>query len=115
MLIDIEHNPCLISITCELSKMENAEREAASLINKMRIQSCAVPIDPRKMRFLRDHLWSTIAEKTISCNAEGVGFDDIGSGYLEITGTKKGRNDMITFLEELTGNVKGKVCILDVS
>ena len=115
MLIDIVNNPCTIWITGEISKMDNAEKDAVSFIDKMSIQSCAVPIDPLKMHFLRAHMWSTITEKAISCNAEGVSVNDIGSGYLKITGTQAGRNDMITFLGKLSENVKHKVCILDLN
>ena len=115
MLIDIVNNPCTIWITGEISKMDNAEREVLSLIDKMRIQSCEVRIDSLKMCFLRAHsMWTTIREKAISCNSEGVDVNDIGSGYLKITGTQAGRNDMITFLEELSENVEHKVCILDL-
>ena len=115
VLIDIVNNPCTIWMTGEMPKMNRAVREVASLIDKMRIQSCGVRIDPLKMCFLRAHMWSTITEKAISCNAEGVDVNDIGSGYLEITGTQAGRNDMITFLEELSENVEHKVCILDLN
>ena len=112
VLIDIVNNPCTIWITGEISKMVNAERDAVSLIDKMRIHSCALTIDPLKLRFLTNHLWSSTTEKIISCEAEGVSVDDIGSGYLEITGTEEGRKEMITFLGKLIGNVKNKVCIL---
>ena len=109
MLIDIVNNPCTIWITGEISKMDNAERDAVSLIDKMRIQNFAVPINPLKLRFLTNHLWSSITEKIISCEAEGVGVEDISSGYLKITGTEEGKKEMIIFIRKLIRNVKSKV------
>ena len=113
VLIDQElADPCNIWIVCEESKMKNAENELACLTDEKKITSCTFkPMDPMKVRFLKDHCWDRIRGKEIqkSCKAEGVAVLEIDSGSFEVKGTQAGRKEMIFFLEKLAGNVNFKV------
>ena len=63
-----------------------------------------------EVRFLKEHCWVKIKKKEQSCKAEGVVVLDIDVNSLEVKGTKAGRNEMMVFLNELTGNIVSKVC-----
>jgi hypothetical protein len=103
---------CNIWIVCEKSKMDNAEKELTNLINEKKIGSRKFrPMDPMKVRFLRDHCWGEIKEKEKGCKAEGIAVQQIDSDSLEVKGSQAGRKDMIFFLEKLAGNVHFKVRI----
>ena len=113
VLIDQElTDPCNIWIVCEKSKMNNAEQELASLTDERTIGSSIFkPIDTMKVRFLSEHCWDKIKEKERSYKDEGVVVSkDDDANTLEVKGTKKGRSDMIIFLEGLATNVDCKVC-----
>ena len=60
-----------------------------------------------KVRFLKEHRWDKIKEKERIYKDEGV---VVRNDNLEVKGTKKGRVDMIMFLEGLAANVDCKVC-----
>jgi hypothetical protein len=113
VLIDQElADPCNIWIVCEESKIKNAENELASLTDEKKITSCTFkPMDPMKVRFLKEHCWDRIRgkENQKSCKAEGVAVLEIDSCSLEVKGTQAGRKEMITFLETLAENVYFKV------
>jgi hypothetical protein len=111
VLIDPELvDPCNIWIVCEKSKMNNVEQELTRLINEKKITSSTFkPMDPMKVRLLKEHCWSRIKEKEKSCKAEGVTVLEIDSCSLEVKGTQAGRKEMITFLETLAENVYFKV------
>jgi hypothetical protein len=113
VLIDPELvDPCNIWIVCEESKMNNAEQELTRLTDKMMIASCTFgPMDPMKVRFLKEHCWSRIKEKEESCEAEGVAVLEIDSGSLEVKGTQAGRKEMITFLSDLAEQIDCQVRI----
>ena len=113
VLIDQElTDPCNIWIVCEKSEMDNAEKELTNLTDEKKIGSSKFrPMDPMKVRFLRDHCWGKIKEKEKSCKAEGIAVQEIDSDSLEVKGTQAGRKDMIFFLEKLAGNVNFKVRI----
>ena len=116
VLIDQElTDPNNIWIVCEKSKIDNAEQELASLTDEKKIASCTFrPADSMKLRFLREHYWAKIKEKESNCKAEGVAVLDIDAESFEVKGTKTGRNDMISFLQGLAGNVDFKVCMFFV-
>ena len=104
-------DPCNIWIVCEKSKMSNAEQELASLTDERSIGSSIFkPIDTMKVRFLRVHRWDKIKEKERNYKDEGVVVSkEDAANSLEVKGTKKGRVDMIMFLERLAENVDCKV------
>jgi hypothetical protein len=92
--------------------MDNAEQELTNLTDKRKIGSSKFrPMDPMKVRFLRDHCWGKIKEKEKSCKAEGITVQEIDSGSLEVKGTQAGRKEMVFFLERLAGNIHFKVRI----
>ena len=111
VLIDTElTNPCNIWIVCEKSKMNNAEEELTSLTDAKKIASSTFrPIDPMKVRFLKEHCWGKIKEKERSCRAEGVLVTAGDNNSLEVKGTQEGRKEMITFLQNLAEKVNFKV------
>ena len=103
-------DPCDIWIVCEDSKMSNAEHELTNITDELKIESSTFkPIDPMKVRFLKEHCWDKIKEKEHSRKAEGVVVIDGGSDSLEIKGTKAGIKELLTFLEDLAGKVNSKV------
>ena len=119
VLIDQElTDHCNIWIVCEKSKMNNAEQELASLTDERSIGSSTFkPMDTMKVRFLRVHRWDKIKEKERNYKDEGVVVSkDDDTNTFEVKGTKKGRVDMIMFLERLAENVYCKVyiCVLYV-
>ena len=111
VLIDPEiTNPCNIWIVCEKSKMNNAEKELTSLTDAKKIESSTFrPMDPMKVRFLKEHCWAKIKEKEHSCRAEGVLVAAGDNNSLEVKGTQEGRKEMITFLQNLAEKVNSKV------
>ena len=114
VLIDQElTDNCKIWIVCEESKMTNAEQELTSLTDEKQITSSTFkPMDSIKIRFLKEHCWGKIKEKEKSFKAEGVVVLQSYSDSLEVKGTKKGRLDMITYLDKLAGNIYIKVCFV---
>ncbi|CAB4032729.1 Hypothetical predicted protein, partial [Paramuricea clavata] len=75
---------CSIWIVCEKSKMNNVEHELTRLINEKKITSSTFkPVDPMKVRFLKEQCLGRIKEKEQSCKAEGVAVLEIDSGLLE--------------------------------
>ena len=99
-------------IFCKKSKVNNAKQELISFINENTIGSSTFkPMDGMKVRFLKEQRWDKIKEKERSYKDECVTVceDDAGN-TLEVKGTKKGRTDMIMFLEGLAANVYCKVC-----
>ena len=113
VLIDQElTDPCNIWIVCEKSKINNAEQELANLTDERTIRSSTFkPMDGMKIRFLKEHRWDKIKEKERSYKDEGVVVcKDAAANSLEVKGTKKGRTDMIMFLERLASKVGCKVC-----
>ena len=90
--------------------MYNADQELAKLIDENMIRSCTFrPMDPTKVRFLREQCWDKIKEKEKSCKAEGVVVLDNHVNSLEVKGTKTGRNEMMCFLQEMAENFYFKV------
>jgi hypothetical protein len=113
VLVDSELvDTCNIWIVCEKSKMNNAKQELTRLTDEMKIERCKfIPMDPMKIRFLKEHCWSRIKEKEGSYKAEGVAVLEIDSGSLEVKGTKAGRKEMLTFLSDLAGQIDYQVRI----
>ncbi len=103
VLIDPEiTNPCNIWIVCEKSKMSNAEKELTSLTDAKKIATSTFrPMDPMKVRFLKEHCWAKIKEKERSCRAERVVVVANCNNSLEVKGTQDGRKEIITFLQNL--------------
>ena len=92
--------------------MNNAEKELTSLTDAKKITSSTFrPLDPMKVRFLKEHCWDKIKEKECSRKAEGVVVVANGNNSLEVKGTQKGRKEMITFLQNLAEKVNFKVSL----
>ena len=110
-MIDLEHaDTANIWIVCEKFKIDNAEQELTSFIDKNKITSNNFStIDPMKVRFLREHCWDKIKEKEESCKAEGVVVREINAESFEVKGTKAGRSEMETFLAIQAGKIDYKV------
>ncbi len=90
--------------------MNNAEEELTSLTVAKKIASSTFrPIDPMKVRFLKEHCWGKIKEKERSCRSEGVLVTAGDNNSLEVKGTQEGRKEMITFLPNLAEKVNSKV------
>ena len=111
VMIDLEHaDTANIWIVCEKSKIDDAEQELASFIDKNKITSYKFStIDPMKVRFLREHCWDKIKEKEENCKAEGVVVCEINAESFEVKGTKAGRSEMEIFLAIQAGKVDYKV------
>ena len=114
VVIDLKlTDPRNIWIVCEKSKIDNAEQELTSLIEKNKITSRKFnPIDPMKVCFLKEHFWDKIKEKEKSCMAEGVVIQEVNAD-LEIKGTEAGKSDMIFFLLDLVLKVYCKVSMFN--
>ena len=103
-------NPCNLYIVCEESKMNNAELELTYLTGDMKIKSSTFrPSDLMTSRFLKEHCWNKITEKEKSLKAEGVAVTCNHDNSLEVKGTRKGSEEMTTFLDNLAKNVNCKV------
>ena len=90
--------------------MKDAEQELTSLTDEKKITiSSFKPMDPMKVRFLKQHCWSKIKEKEQSCKADGVVVVDSGNSSFEVKGTQEGRKAMIFYLEDLARKVNSKV------
>ncbi len=90
--------------------MNNAEKELTNLTDAKKITSSTFrPMDPMKVRFLKEHCWSKIKEKENSCKAEGVLVAAGDNNSLEVKGTQEGRKEMVTFLQNLAEKVNFKV------
>ena len=102
-------NPCNLYIVCEESKMNNAEQDLKSLTDVMKITNNTFrPSDLMRSRFLKEHCWNKITEKEKSLKTEGVAVTCNHDNSLEVKGTRKGSEEMITFLDNLAKNVNSK-------
>ena len=103
-------NPRKIYIVCEESKMNNAEQDLKILTEEMKIRNRTYePPDLMKLRFLKGHCWNRITEKEKSLKAEAVAVICYHDNSLQVKGTRKGREEMITFLDDLVKTVTSKV------
>ena len=103
-------NPCNLYIVCEESKMNNAELDLRNLTDDMKIRKSSFrPSDLMTSRFLKEHCWNKITEKEKSLKAEGVAVICNHDNSFEVKGTRKGTEEMTTFLDNLAKKVNAKV------